>query len=238
MKKKYLIALAVVVVFLLFKGCGNGSSGSKMLDLEVRIIPDTDENRFSSNRPEEKLFFENFANLFTVLPGPYEFTWEELKKRDTAVGYEQCSTKLKIRLRRTNLVIKPNPNSEFLRDDERRMETIIDSYRFDSFDSEGNTLGKFIGSGSGDEYIHLWLRPVLHTVWGADGKGGYQKNEDGMRDFYHFLMSEPGTEFDLVLDCEIQPCRYIDDIIEFNKGLNIYISSEYNYKLSESFIIK
>ncbi len=236
MKKKYLIALAVVVVFLLFKGCGNGSSGSKMLDLEVRIIPDTDENRFS-NRPEEKLFFEKFANLFTVLPGPYEFTWEELKKRDTAVGYEQCSTKLKIRLRRTNLVIKPNPNSEFLTDDESRMKTIIDSYDFALFDSEGNTWLTKV-SDFDDENILLRIHPVLDTVWGADGKGSPQKNEDGMRDFYHFLMSEPGTEFDLVLDCLTHPCRLIDDIIEFNKGLNIYISSVDNYKLSASFIIK
>ena len=237
MKKKYLIALAVVaVLFFLFKGCGNGSSGSKMLDLEVRVVPLPDEDRFQ-NHPEEKHFFENYSNLFTVLPGPYEFTWEELKNQDSALGFEQCSTKLKVRLRRSNLKITPNSNSEYLKDDESRMKRILDSYNFKMFNSEGKTTLD-LDTGSSDCSIFLYLKPELVNLWGSDGKIGFKKNEDGIRDFYHFLTSEPGTEYDLILDRGIHSCRKLEDILEFNKGLNIYIDARYNYELYKSFFIK
>jgi hypothetical protein len=224
-----------VVAALLFTNCSSGSSGSKMLDLDVRIIPLPDEDRFL-NHPKEKQFYENYSNLFIVLPGPYEFTWEELKNQDGAVGYEQCSTKLKVRLRRSNLVIKSNNSSEYL-DDEMRIERIIDSYSFKMFNSEGKTTLD-LDPGSSDGSILLYLKPELVNLWGSDGKIGFKKNEDGIRDFYHFLMSEPGTEYDLILDCGIHSCKKIEDIIEFNKGLNIYIDARYNLELSKSFFVK
>ena len=233
--RKFCFCMFAVVTTLLFTNCSNGSSGSKMLDLEVRIIPLPDEDRFQ-NQSEEKLFFENYSNLFTVLSGPYEFIWDELKNQDGAVGYEQCSTKLKVRLRRSNLVIKSNNSSEYL-DDEMRMERIIDSYSFEMFNSEGKTTLD-LDPGSSDGSILLYLRPELKNLWGSDGKIGFKKNEDGIRDFYNFLMSEPGTEYDLILDCGIHPCKRLEDIIEYDKGLNIYIDSRNNYELSKSFIIK
>ena len=233
--RKFCFSMFAVVAALLFTNCSSGSSGSKMLDLDVRIIPLPDEDRFL-NHPEEKQFYENYSNLFIVLPGPYEFTWEELKNQDGAVGYEQCSTKLKVRLRRSNLVIKSNNSSEYL-DDEMRIERIIDSYSFKMFNSEGKTTLD-LDPGSSDGSILLYLKPELVNLWGSDGKIGFKKNEDGIRDFYHFLMSEPGTEYDLILDCGIHSCKKIEDIIEFNKGLNIYIDARYNLEISKSFFIK
>ena len=71
------------------------------------------------------------------------------------------------------------------------------------------------------EHITLFFKPDLNTKWGADGKIGATENKDAILDFYHFLTSEPGTEFDLILDCGIQQCKAIEDMIEFNKGLYI-----------------
>ena len=105
--KKFLFSAFAFVIGLLLTSCGNGSSGTAMLDLDVRIMPNKGVQEWlDRSKPEEKQKYESFSNLFTVLPGPYEFTWEELKNEDGASGYEQCATKLKVKLR-LNKTLKP-----------------------------------------------------------------------------------------------------------------------------------
>ena len=233
MKKSVCYVFAIAVAFL-FASCGNGSSGTAMLDLDVRIVPakntvDVKEWLDGSN-PEEKQIFEDFSNLFTVLPGPYEFTWEELKNQDGRVGYEQCATKLKIRLR-LNKTLKPGnilnryghaKGREYI--EEEMLKSVLSAYVFEMFNSEGK-ISMEVGKENDHEHYLLFLRPDLSNVWGADGRISFKENTDGIRDFYQFLTSAPGTEFDLILDCGIQLCKDIEDIIDYNKGLYIMPTS-------------
>lgn len=223
MKKKYLIALAVVaVLFFIFKGCGNGSSGSAMLDLDIRILPSSvttetlDHASGYRNYNECKQYAEDFLDIFTVLPGPYEFTWEELKNTDGALGFEQCSTKLKIKLR-LNKTLKINFGNE-----EKNIDKIKFIYTFEMFNSEGKTKGQLFDENDMDHATML-MDPDLLYIHGVDGKHGSKMNTDGLRDFYHFLTDKPGTELDLIVDCGVHPCRKIEDMMEYNKGLYINV---------------
>jgi len=221
--KKILFSVFALVTALLVSSCGSGSSGTAMLDLDVRIMPNKDAQQWlERSKPEAKQYFEEFSNLFTVLPGPYEFTWEELKNQDGASGYEQCATKLKIRLR-LNKTLKPGIDNGYAdgrqMSEERMMEAVLGSYHFEMFNAEGKTQSEVYQED--DENSKLFLSPGLANVWGANGKIGSKKNTDGILDFYHFLTSEPGTEFDLILDCQIQQCKEIEEIIAYNKGLYI-----------------
>ena len=100
--KKFFNLLKVMISVLVLASCGNGSSGTQMLNLgDVRIV--LDEEKDSPNKAfvacEELLM-----NLFTVLPGPYEFTWTELENEDGSMGYEQCRTQLKIKLKLNKMI--------------------------------------------------------------------------------------------------------------------------------------
>ena len=222
--KKLLFYAFAFATGLVFTSCGSGSSGTTMLDLDVRIMPNKEAQQWLERcKPDEKQYFEDFSNLFTVLPGPYEFTWEELKNQDSAAGYEQCATKLKIRLR-LNKTLKPGIDNGYadgrLMSEERMMEAVLRSYHFEMFNAEGKTRSE-VYKEDDNENSMLFLSPDLENVWGANGKISSKKNTDGILDFYHFLTSEPGTEFDLILDCQIQQCKGIEDIIAYNKGLYI-----------------
>lgn len=217
--KKIFMSVLTIAAALFFTNCSNGSSGTAMLDLDVRICPNKDaQSWYDRSKAEEKQMYDDFCNLFTVLPGPYEFTWEELKNQDGATGYEQCATKLKIRLR-LNKTLKAGIDNGYAdgrqMNEERMIEAISRAYDFQMVNSEGKS------SMEDGEHITLFFKPDLNTKWGADGKIGATENKDAILDFYHFLTSEPGTEFDLILDCGIQQCKAIEDMIEFNKGLYI-----------------
>ena len=222
--KKFICCVFAFVTALLVSSCGNGSSGSTMLDLDVRIVPHPlAKERLEKVKPEERQKFEDFSNLFTVLPGPYEFTWEELKNQDGAAGYEMCSTKLKIKLR-LNKTLKPGiANGNFsgrLMTEEEMMKAVIDSYEFGMFNSEGKTF-KELSDENDNEHSMLLFTPGLRYLYGVNGKLGSTDNKDGILDFYHFLTNKPGTEFDLVLDCGAQLCKDIENMLEYNKGLCI-----------------
>ena len=219
MKKSvnYVFAIAFA---LLFVNCGSGSSGTAMLDLDVRIIPyeRTTESLEREGTPEKRQYVDDFLNLFTVLPGPYEFTWEELKNQDSGVGNESCSTKLKMKLR-LNKTLKLHGI-----DEEKAMEEIRRAYQYlEMFNSEGKTFLNLMDEND-SEHAMLLLRPSLYDIWGVDGKLGRKDNTGGLRDFYHFMTSKPGTEFDLVVDCGIQHCKEIKDQLEYTKGLYIKVN--------------
>lgn len=226
--RKFCFSMFAVVTALLFSNCSNGSSGSKMLDLDVRIIPSKGTQEWlDRSKPEEKQRFEDLTNLFTVLPGPYEFTWEELKNQDGSAGAEQCSTKLKIKLR-LNKTLKPlihiswHDGEPFT--DEEMIDVIKRLYKFEMFNSEGKTYMELVDEH--DDNRMLLLRAELENIWGVDGKIGYKENKDGLLDFYHFLTSKPGTEFDLIIDCSIQQCKEIENMMEYTKGLYIELTDE------------
>ena len=224
--KKLLFCVFVFVTVLLVSSCSNGSSGTTMLDIDVRIVPHPGvKERLEKASPEKKQIFEDFSNLFTVLPGPYEFTWEELKNEDGSIGYEQCATKLKIRLRLNKTlkrIIQPHGGGVYYTfKDDKLLEKILSFYEFAMFNSEGKTDREL--SDENDDHTELFLRPELKNIWGADGKIGFKENKDGILDFYHFLTSKPGTEFDLILDCGIHLCKEIEDMIAYNKGLYIML---------------
>ena len=224
--KKVIIYLFSVIAAFLFINCSNGSSGTAMLNLDVRIMPDEttkehleNEVLFNTSRWKwEKKCYDDFSTLFTVLPGPYEFTWQELKNLDGAAGHEQCATKLKIRLR-LNKTFKPVFNSRYGYTEEALLKALgLGSiYSFEAFNAEGKT------SGEDSKNILLYLQPDLGYSTKDDASDLIQDNEDGIRDFYHFLTSKPGTEFDLIIDCGVHPCKDIEDIIEYNKGINFMI---------------
>ena len=220
--KKILFSVFAFVAVLLLSSCGNGSSGTTMLDLDVRIMPDKEDTRM--NDPDHRQEVETLCNLFTVLPGPYEFIWEELKNQDGRTGYEQCATKLKIKLR-LNKTLKPGLDYHYadkrMMNEEAMIKAISDSYAFHMFNSEGKTFREL--SDENSDQLGLIIDPELNNLWGADGKIGYKKNTDGLLDFYHFLTSKPGTEYTLTLDCQIHLCKEIEDIIAYNKGLYIEI---------------
>jgi len=223
--KKFIFCVFAFVTALLVSSCGNGSSGSTMLDLDVRIVPHPlAKERLEKVKPEERQKFEDFSNLFTVLPGPYEFTWEELKNQDGATGYEQCSTKLKIKLR-LNKTLKPLIHSGWHDGepytDEEMVEAILGLYEFAMFNAEGKTSRDLSAENAADDYYRLFLDPSLKYKRGVNGKINSTDNKDSILDFYHFLIDKPGTEFDLMLDCNLMGCKDIKDIIAYNKGLFI-----------------
>lgn len=224
--KKKLFNVFVFATVLLLSSCSNGSSGTAMLDLDIRIKPsERVQELLDHGSPKDKQLFEDFSNLFTVLPGPYEFTWEELKNQDGSIGREQCATKLKIRLR-LNKTLKPGMKwtAKKMMSEEDMIKAISNSYSFDMFNSEGKTFSELYDENSNDDHVMLMtLDPDLETL---SGEYGHKKNTDGLLDFYHFLTSKPGTEFDLILDCGIQLCKDIEDMIAYNKGMYIIINSE------------
>jgi hypothetical protein len=228
--KKIIFSVFAFVTALLVSSCGNGSSGSTMLDLDVRIMPNKDAQQWlDRTEPKNKQNFEDVSNLFTVLPGPYEFTWEELKNQDGSAGYEQCATKLKIKLR-LNRTLKPLIHSGWhdgeLYTDEEMIDVIKRLYQFEMFNSEGKTYSELYDAHEDDEHRMLLFDAELGTIWGIDGKIGYKENKDGLLDFYHFLTSKPGTEFDLIIDCHIQLCKEIENMMEYTKGLYIELTDE------------
>ena len=184
--KKILFSVLSITAALFFTSCGNGSSGTAMLDLDVRIVPDSDpgstKERLERAKPEEKQRFEDMTNLFTVLPGPYEFTWEELKNQDGSTGYEQCSTKLKIKLR-LNKTLKPFIHSGWHDGepytDEEMIDVIKRLYEFEMFNSEGK-IRRELGDENDDDHYMLLLDAELNTIWGVNGKANYKENKDGL----------------------------------------------------------
>ena len=200
MKKEYIIYLVVIaVLFLIYKSCHHSaSSGSKMINLDVRVITEP----CISDNPKIKQYSEQFANLFSVLPGPYELIWEPSKYTDMS------SVKLKIRLRRNNTSVKLYSDSWSPEVREKEILGIDHIYDFEMFNSEGKTYVDNLKEN------RLFIR-LLHL------------NIDTRHDFYNFLMSAPGTEFDLIIDCSdrYKIDRDIDDVIEYNKGLYIHIKS-------------
>ena len=217
--KKILFSVLTLFAAVLLTGCGNGSSGTKMLDLDVRYAP-TDEDKQDAEKSyyKDRELFEGFTNLFTVLPGPYEFTWEELKNQDGATGREMCSTKLKIRLR-LNKTLKPVDDGGYEPGEEKRMDNLARSFFFYGFNAEGKTLLEL--ADENDDNSSLLFVGSLDVINGVDGKIGFKKNTDGMRDFYQFLTGKSGTEFDLIIDCGIQLCKDIENIMAYNKGMYI-----------------
>ena len=201
MKKEYIIYLVVIVVlFLIYKSCHySAPSGSKMINLDVRVTTEP----CSIHDPKIQQYSEQFVNLFTVLPGPYELIWEP--KEDNPKSY---SMKLKIRLRRNNTSVKLHSDSWSPEVLEEEIQYIDHYYEFETFNSEGETWT------SNYEENRLFLRPKL----GLD--------KDVKHDFFYFLMSAPGTEFDLIIDCSDRFGKGgdIDDVIEYNKGLYIHIN--------------
>lgn len=227
--KKFLFSAFAFATGLLFTSCGNGSSGSTMLDLDVRIVPhpfvkERLEKAIPEERQKDEQKIEDFSNLFTVLPGPYEFTWEELKNEDGATGYEMCATKLKVKLR-LNKTLKPLIHSGWHDGqpytDEEMVEAILGFYEFAMFNAEGKTDRDLSAENADGDYYRLFLKPSLRFKRGVNGKIGSTDNKDDILDFYHFLTDKPGTEFDLMLDCGHMLCKDIKDIIAYNKGLFI-----------------
>ena len=200
MKKEYIIYIVVIAVLLLiYKSCHySASSGSKMINLDVRVTTEP----CSIHDPKIQQYSEQFVNLFTVLPGPYELIWEP--KEDYP---KSCSVKLKIRLRRNNTSVKLYSDSWSPDVLEKKIQYIDHYYEFETFNSEGETwTGNY-------EKNRLFLRPKLDL------------DKDVKHDFFYFLMSAPGTEFDLIIDCfdRFKIDGDIDDVIEYNKGLYIHI---------------
>ena len=198
MKKFNFVVLFFTAILL--AGCSNGSSGTKMLNLgEVRVVPD-----------EKSESAQAVASLFTVAPGPYEFVWEEIKNRDTAAGAEQCITRLKLKLVKNNnkkLVFGYAKNTK-----PGEAPTYFNQlFKFKALDAEGNDM--YVGG----------LQPQLANINVDDGKIGSKENVDGLIDFYRFLTGESGNEHEIVLDCGVQSCKEIEDILEKTKGLVIEI---------------
>ena len=226
--KKVIIYLFTVISAFLFINCSNGSSGTAMLNLDVRIIPSEDVKE----KLEEKMNpdswkkrhdnFEDFSNLFTVLPGPYEFVWEELKNVDGQAGNEMCHAKLKIRLR-LNKTLKSETYYGYKMTEKYMMDRVVEAYRFAMFNPDGKTEFNLLDEN--DEHYRLFFNPQLLYVTGVDGKIASKKNTDGILDFYHFVTSKPGTEFDLILDCGCALCKDIEEMIEYNKGMYIMLMS-------------
>ena len=223
--KKILFSVFAFLVILLLSSCSNGSSGTAMLDLDIRIMPDKEDTRM--NDPRHRQEVETLCNLFTVLPGPYEFTWDELKNVDGTTGREQCSTKLKIKLR-LNKTLKSMSWGNKPLTEEKMLETVGKSYDFEAFNAEGK-----ISNEVDIEFYTLFLQPELEKVWGADGKISYKENIDGIRDFYQFLTSKPGTEYTLILDCGIHLCKDIEDAMAYTKGIFITPRTHGNMIITE-----
>lgn len=217
--KKVINLLKVMISVLVLASCSNGSSGTQMLNLgDVRIVCDDEGDNSNKDFVACK---ELLMDLFTVLPGPYEFTWTELKQ-DGFVGYEQCRTQLKIKLKLNKSL---NSACEYYSGKPLSEQVIMKAlekpslqwFSFEMLNAEGKTMH--------DDNSMLFLKPDLFTLWGADGKISFKDNTDGVLDFYHFLISDPGTEYELVLDCGIYLCKEIENVIEFNKGMKVVIKS-------------
>lgn len=220
MKKNVFLFLTIVVLAFFFNSCSNGSSGTTTLNLGDVRLNVVGGNEKSSTYPALKDLLEN---MFIVLPGPYEFTWTELDNVDGSIGREQCRTQLKIKLKLKKSLKdvrhfyggKPVTEEEVMEAIEGHL------FRFMMLDSEGRT------SHENEDGIMLYLYPELKNLWGTDGRISSKKNTDGILDFIRFLFSEPGTEYELVLDCSIALCKEIDDMIGFNKGMRIDITPFY-----------
>lgn len=211
----------LVAIFLLL-GCSKGSSGTAMLNLgEIRVIPNPEQMK-ERGEDDKKRFIEELATVFTVAPGPYEFIWDEMKNDDGFMGYEQCSTKLKLKLKLNKKLqyIPEKDTSEgkdFLSGKDVVPYSFRDLYEFNFLDAEGKTRLE-IKDYEKSQYI---LEADLENIWGADGRISCKDNTDGLLDFYRFLTGESGDEYELVIDCKIQLCSKIKKIIEANKSMII-----------------
>lgn len=220
--KRLLFSITNLVAIFLLLGCSKGSSGTAMLNLgEIRVIPDPEQME-KRGGDDSKRFIEELATVFTVAPGPYEFIWDELKHEDGTMGSEQCSTKLKLKLKlNKKLQYIPDKTSaegtKFLSGKDVVPDSFRNLYVFDFLDAEGKTRLE-IEDFEKSQYI---LFTDLDTIWGADGRVSNKDNTDGLLDFYRFLTGESGDEYELVIDCHIQLCSKIKKIIEANKSMII-----------------
>ena len=212
--KRFYLFVTVLAIMGFATSCGNNVSdnGSAMLDLSIRMRPISEPSG-----DIQKTLLEKVSSIFTVLPGPYEFTWARLPHH----RYLYARTlKLKLRLDRPIKFkgIRYSAN-------ETLEDMLKHAYYFEAFNAEGGT--------DFEDAFHLWL---LHGLWESNGEekdasGEWRiytkENTDGLRDFANFLQSEPGTEFELALDGGLG--RDIKKDIESTKGVYIEIDPYGDY---------
>lgn len=224
--KRLLFSITNLVAIFLLLGCSKGSSGTAMLNLgEIRVIPNPEQMK-ERGENDKKRFIEELATVFTVAPGPYEFIWDELKNADVAMGYEVCSTKLKLKLKlNKKLQYIPEKDTsngkDFLSGKDVVPYDFRHLYKFNFLDAEGKTRLEI----KDYEKSHYILEADLENISGADGRISHKDNTDGLLDFYRFLTGESGDEYELVIDCGIQSCSDIKKVIEANKSMIIKAST-------------
>lgn len=224
--KKIFFSFTYVVILFLFLSCSKGSSGTAMLNLgEIRVVPDPDALESRDGRP----FAENLATVFTVLPGPYEFVWEEIKDDHGALGYEQCVPKLKLKLRLNKKLqyttkITDRETSDFLSGKVVVPGSFKSLYTFHFLDAEGKE------NFSDGIYREMLDTHDLANIWSAD-ENRIIDNTDGLLDFYRFLTGESGNEFELVVPCQVVRCSKIKTLLENTKSLIIKAHSGYYFQV-------
>jgi len=237
--KKILLFMLAITAMLLLSSCGSNSSGSAMLSLNVKDVRVSDrlqeEAEKIKQKPESERFnwekeklktIESFDNLFTVLPGPYEFKWSEVQDIDNGAGNEVSETELKLRLR-LNKTIKVDPEYANKTDEKEISKELSQYFHFYMLDADGKTSIQYVEEGDALGAV-VFLNPKI--LWQNNGKIASIENTDGMLDFYHFLTSKPGTEFDLVISCGVQRSENMEKVLELNKGMKIIADfSQYHF---------
>lgn len=214
--KKVLFLGVVIITILSLTNCGN-SSESKMIDLEIRPrltkkqIKDDARYEAKQYKYNYEIKNEEYIDVFTVLPGPYEITWN---------GNDNSATiKIKLRLNKT---LKPGKLNECIPSEENEyFEMHMDAqYEFIPFNEEGKTIREL-----GFESNNKPFDPFRV----GESFNGY--NKDNLLDFYYFLTGKPGTELDLTMMCHnLYRKKEFKESIEHTKGMYIeYIGDNHRW---------
>lgn len=212
--KKINLSLLAIIALLSLSSCGN-SDGSKMIDLEIRPrLTDNqlqyDEEFFHGYAREIKS--EEYMDLFTVLPGPYEISWKYIYANTALI-------RIKLRLH-LNKTLKPGKLNQGFLDDKFFDQDVWGMYRFIPFNEEGKCKSDYKSSEQGRKYCPLDRMEVGRRWILDEDEYSIVNDHDILLDFYHFLTSEPGTEYDLVLERELIDPN-INKLIEHTKGFYI-----------------
>lgn len=203
---KKVIVLLVLASVMLLSGC-SVSPKSQMIDLEFRhrLTEDQIQSDAKKHLPPSDIKYEELLNVFSVVPGKCELSFIPINKK--VYGLE-----LKVRVR-LNKTIKPGRDYVV---DHKYFDSRYNSlFSFFPFNAEGKTI---------DDYYDEPEQPLSAFVAAAPTPGDFREtyNHERALDFYYFLTSAPGTEFDLILSCNtIGRPNELKKRIENTKGIYI-----------------
>ena len=193
------------------------SDGSR--DIQIDEVKFVGESNAWSHKS-----FDKVSTLFEVVPGKYPISWKLVNDLPQAQQYN-VELKLKLRLKK-KVNIRPEVYEEMSNATYWHLPFMA-PFSFSLLNSDGESVG--IGVSA----LHLDYLP--YGDW--QSKGIY--NKDQMMDFINFLASEPGTEMEVVCNCEGGRSGDIDCIKEIKnaRGIQCNMTDDKDFENSIGHIV-